>query len=205
MSVLLFAPSGDEPLRGTRWIAEQTGARLASVGLVSHALFDRDATRAQLEEHLATHATGLVAVCHGGRTQLLGTDRAPVLDEHNAHHTSGKWVHAIACLSGQELARIAVDRGATCFAAYVVSLILEWDPDGIAAPIREAFSRLVTGVSLSLALGERDLSRLLSAILPDQEAVIAWCDQHPDLANGLEITAQQLVSKLVFLCDLSAE
>lgn len=199
MSVLLFAPSGDEPLRGTRWIAEQTQARLASVGVASRALFDHEATREALEAQLGGPLAGLVAACHGSEHQLLGAARQPVVDQHNAHQLSGLWVHAIACLSGSGLARLAVDRGATCFAAYIVSLIVEWDPTEIPEPVRAPFARLVTEVSLGLSRGVRDARVLIASILADQEQVIAWCDEHPDQANGLEITAQQLVSKLVLV------
>ncbi len=199
MSVLLFAPSGDDPLRGTRWIAEQTQNRLANLGVSSRALFDHEATRERLEEHLGAPLIGLVAACHGGENQLLGAAREPVVDEHNAHRLAGKWVHAIACQSGLGLAQLAVDRGAACFAAYIVSLIVEWDPTDIPEPVRAPFARLVTEVSIALSRGVRDLSAIIAAILADQEAVIGWCDEHPDQANGLEITAQQLVSKLILV------
>lgn len=186
-----------EALRNTRWMAQQTIDRMPD-GFLCSQLLDDHATRARLEDEL-TSCEGLAFYGHGTPDGLAGVGDKPVVDEDNVTVLTGRWVHALACQSGNELADMAVAAGAHCFAGYEVTLITEWVPEDIPEPILDAFSELVTITTFNLAAGIRDRRTLARAANSLAELIVAWCNSNPDAYAGLfEVTAQQLAGALVF-------
>ena len=146
-----------------------------------------------------TSCEGLAFYGHGNPDSLAGAGDKPAVDEGNVTVLAGRWAHALACRSGIELADMAVAAGAQCFAGYEVTLIMEWVPENIPEPIREAFSELVTITTFNLAAGIRDRRTLARAANSLAELIVAWCNSNPDAYAGLfEVTAQQLAGALVF-------
>ncbi len=198
MIVVLAAHNEDAPTRCSHWIALQTCERLgAELGLAVTLLDGASAQRKELEQALIGATQGLAFFGHGGPDRLFGTECLVVLDRDNIHIACDRWVHAFACRAGETLAGEAMAAGVSCFVGYDCSLVFEWEPGEIPQPIRAAFTELVTQTTIELARGARDLSSLRRAALLAQAAVVIWCDENPDQANGLEITAQQLLNRLV--------
>lgn len=196
--IVVFAPCHDEATQCSHWVAHRNCERLeAELGQVP-LLLERDgARRAMLELALASEAAGLAFFGHGGEDRLFDNDGAAALDEHNLALVRDRWVHAFACRAGDHLAGPAAAAGVRCFVGYESALNIDWTPDEIPDPIRPAFIELVTQTTLELARGVSDGDALRRAALGAQATVIAWCDEHPEQAMGLEITAQQLVARLV--------
>ena len=225
--VLLFAPPGshqDDPLVRTRWMADRTREALARDGKDTVALLDDDATRAGFEAAIDDDIAGIAFFSHGRRADLFPRRRdattppkprsrgdhasrddaliganGPALDRDNLYHLHGRWVHAVACHSGTELAAQACHHGAECFAGYTVSLIVEWHPDAIPGDVVNLVIDLVTRTTRNLADGERSERRILDDVNNIAEEIQAWCSANPERADGLglEVTAQQLALRLV--------
>ncbi|HEY8376291.1 MAG TPA: hypothetical protein VIK91_07370 [Nannocystis sp.] len=51
--------------------------------------------------------------------------------------------------------------------------------------------------ALEIARGVHDVALLLRAAAEAQGRIMAWCDDHPEEAGGLQIMAQQLLFSLV--------
>lgn len=218
-TVLVFGPStpGDDALKRTRWMADCTVEVLGTdrIGVVS--LLDARATRVELEE-ASDGVSGLALLSHGRRADfhgrpgadgrprvvddaIIGADGNPALDRDNLHVSRGRWVHAIACHAGGELGAHVVHGGAVCFVGYNnCALIVDWDPDEIPAPVKPLMRDLVTITTRNLARGVRDQKTLRSEVNEIVEEILDWCNQNRDLADGhgLEVTAQQLVSRLCY-------
>jgi hypothetical protein len=196
-----------DALRASRWVAERTAERLVA----SARLFDERISRHALPEALVT-ATGLAFFGHGGEIKTLTPDQRdlnekfldgghpePLLDRHNTHLLTGRWLHAFACRAGTTLLDHTVAAGATCAVGYESVLIMEWTPEDVEAlppEIREAFVSLTTGVTLALAGGEVEATALCAALVEAQGRLMSWCDENPGGAPGLEILAQQLVARM---------
>ena len=148
------------------------------------------ARRGALEQALAGEVRGLAFFGHGAEDRLLDASGTAALDERNLACVRGRWVHAFACRAGDHLAGPAAAAGVHCFVGYESALNVDWSPDEIPGPIREAFIRLVTQTTLELARGVLDGDVLRRAALEAQAIVIQWCDEHPGDATGLEIMAQ---------------
>lgn len=195
--IVVFAVAHDPMTRASRWVALRTCERLTDELRVATAVLDGDAaTRGVLEQTLTEAVRGFAFFGHGDEERLHGAD-GPVLDIHNIGRLKGRWVHAFACRAGTDLASAAAMAGVSCFVGYESSLIVEWDPDEIPTAVRPAFAQLVTQTTLELARGVHDADAIGAALFEVQAAVISWCDEHPDEAGGLEITAQQLLTRLV--------
>ena len=196
-----------DALRASRWVAERTAERLPCVRL-----FEERISRDALPEALAI-ATGLAFFGHGGEIKTLTLDQRdlnekfldgghaePLLDRHNTHLLTGRWLHAFACRAGTTLLDHAATAGATCAVGYESVLVMEWTPEDVEAlplDVREAFVSLTTGVTLALVGGEVEATALCAAIVEAQGRLMSWCDENPGLAPGVEILAQQLVARMV--------
>lgn len=195
--IVVFAACDDEATRCSHWVAQRTRARLvAELNAAVTVLDGPAATRDALGHTLSGDAAGLAFFGHGDPDGLYAASGA-VLDVHNLNLLRDRWAHAFACRAGEQLAAEAVAAGATCFAGYRSRLLLQWEPEDIPEPIRDDFVRLVTQTTLELARGVRDIALLLRAAADAQARIMAWCDDHPDEAGGLQIMAQQLLFSLV--------
>lgn len=205
--IVIFAPTYDNDddddavaaARCSHWVAQRNHERLdVELGLPLMMLNGEQAHRAALEQALGDPTRGLAFFGHGSEHRLLDQGDAAALDRDNVHLVRGRWVHAFACRAGVELAGYAAAAGSSCFVGYESALIQEWDPDHIPQEIRSAFIQLITQTTLELARGICHADLLRGGALVDaQEIVIAWCDEHPGDAPGLEILAHQLVARLV--------
>jgi hypothetical protein len=63
--------------------------------------------------------------------------------------------------------------------------------------LRPAFERLVTEVPSRLAAGERDEKALRASVLPLVDSILDYCADHVDAPAGIEIAAQQMLTRLV--------
>ena len=200
MTVVIAAPSGDEALKVTRWIAARTQERLESAGVSVLPLFDSAATRRDLESSLA-HARGVVSCSHANELSVRGRGE-PLLDADNIGCVSGRWVHAIGCRSagaaaaGSPLWLLALDTGAVCWIGYTARLVVEWDPAELSGGLENLMAELTTTVTLLVARGILDPLALKRAVQLVADRVLAWCDEDPVPHPGIEITAQQFVTNL---------
>ena len=196
--IVVFAPCHDEQTRCSHWVAHRNYERLAAeLGQVPLLLEGERARRGALEQALAGEVRGLAFFGHGAEDRLLDASGTAALDERNLACVRGRWVHAFACRAGDHLAGPAAAAGVHCFVGYESALNVDWSPDEIPGPIRDAFIRLVTQTTLELARGVLDGDVLRRAALEAQAIVIQWCDEHPGDATGLEIMAQQLLARMV--------
>lgn len=162
--------------------------------------------RRQLEIALESVAEGFLAFCHGkersleGRRDSSSIQVQAVLDESNVHLLRGRWVYAFACRTGVELAGVAIAAGARCYAGYESAIVMEFraeDLTTIPADVLDAWIELVTETPLLIARGVSDEIAIKRRINALSRPVIKWCDENPGRARGLQILAQQLVSRLV--------
>jgi hypothetical protein len=209
--VVVFAPAGrgaDDALQRTRWMADRTLEVLAEREQDTVPVLDERATRTGLESAVTDDVTGLALFSHG-RLGCFGLDMqddaimgagGAVLDRDNLHLMKGRWGHAVACHAGTELAAQACAQGAECFVGYEGTLKVEWVPDAIPEGVRPLFTDLVTRTTRNLAAGVRDERALRAEVNRIAEDIAAWCLDHPDEDYGifLEVTAQQLVDRLVY-------
>lgn len=196
--IVVFASCHDPATRCSHWVALRNVERLSGeLGCAYEMIAGASARRDALEAALAGEVDGLAFFGHGQEERLLGEQRVSVVDETNLALLRGRWVHAFACRAGVQLAGSAAAAGVRCFAGYESALIVEWDPDAIPLQIRGAFFELVTQTTLELARGVHDVTTIRRAARDAQAEVIAWCDEHPGEAPGLEIMAQQLLARLV--------
>lgn len=213
-AVVVFAPaarSAEDPLARTRWMAHHTIERLTAEGFVPAPVLDHNATRAGLEAAITASIRGVAFFSHGRSARvrsapgepmrddaIVGAD-GPALDRDNMGILQGRWVHAIACHAGTELAAQACASGAACFIGYPVALIVDWNPDELPASVVPLMIALVTATTLGLARGVRDERALRRTVNEIAEEIARWCEENEEDAAGLglEITAQQLTERLI--------
>ncbi len=218
--IVIFAPGGrntEDALVRTRWMAEQTLVQLTDAEMAAEPLLDSKAQRSQLEIALdkeRSDVQGVALFAHGRVAEkrspvlvddaIIGADGQAAIDADNAALLHGRWAHAVACHSATELAALACDSGAVCFVGYGVTLIVEWNPREIPDAIKARMIDLVTATTMNLAGGVRGERNLKAAVNDIAEHIVAWCDSHPEQAEGLalEVTAQQFVN-LVY-CEARA-
>lgn len=214
--VVVFAPGAgdaDDTLSRTRWMADRTLEMLAEDHHEGAAVVDERATRIGLAAAMTDAVVGVAFFSHGrsarfGHTEagpaiqddaIMGMDGA-ALDRENLDIMAGRWGHAVACHAGTELAAQACAAGATCFVGYEGTLKVEWEPENIPSDVTPLFVDLVTRTTRNLAAGVRDEQLLRRHVNDIAEAITEWCLAHPDepVAMYLEVTAQQLVDRLVY-------
>jgi hypothetical protein len=219
--ILIFAPKGkdrDDALLCTRWMADRTMSALEQHTCETTAVLDEDATRNGLEVALTQDVAGIAFFSHGRRAEtsqskedgqrrvvdhaIMGMD-GPAFDRENLHLAKGRWAHAVACHAGNELAALACAHGAECFVGYEGTLSVEWHPEALPADVEPLVMALVTRTTCNLAMGVRDARRLRADVNEIAEDITAWCMENPERAEGLflEVTAQQLVNRLVYRCS----
>ena len=199
--IVVFAACHDPATRCSHWVAQRNCERLAAeLGQATTLLDGEHARRDSLESALAGDVSGLAFFGHGSEDRLLNADGAAVLDGDNVKLLADRWVHAFACRAGNDLPGDAAAAGVRCFVGYDSAVLVEWEPEDIPSPIRDAFVQLVTQTTLELARGIHDITTLRRAAVEAQGAVIEWCNDHPGEAPGLEITAHQLLARLVVRC-----
>ena len=196
MSVLIFAAEGDAALDNAQAVSRWTRERLSAEGRAVRVLEGTEATREALEAALPA-AEGLCAFTHGRVDAILDGERRPVLDHRNLHLLRDRWAWLFACLAGTELAGASAHAGAACVVGFVASVIVEWEEADLPPGLAEDFRRLTTEVPSALAAGERDSHRLLAALVPLVDAVLDFYADHPTPPAGFDITAQQLLNRLV--------
>ena len=189
-----WAPD-DLALDCTRWIAAQTAERHPEAEL----LRGEGATRDGLHTSLGRdEVQGVALFGHGNETRVRGSDKHSALDEENIQILAGRWAHVVACDAGVRLADLAAQRGADCFVGYQTKLIVQWNPDELPDDLARLFGDLVVATTANLAAGERDATTLKRCVSEAADAVVEWMERHgyePRL--GIEVTAQQLVDRMV--------
>lgn len=201
---IVLAPerADDDALKVTAWIARETIALAARAPI---SLIGSDAVRTEFERAVATTAGlgGVAFFGHGKPDRLFDADRPPeapapaLIDEANVALLRGCWVHALACWSGATLATRAVLLGAVIYVGYREPLDVGFD---VPTPAPAEFRDLVTCVTLSLLLGERDERALLRRVSDAADRFLQAIQDRPDDAPGLiwySLFAQQLVDYLV--------
>ena len=196
--VLVFSCDGDPALVTARQVADRTIARLQTEGHGVTALLSTSANRAHLEQALPMQE-GLAAFSHGREDALLDGARTPILDSDNIHLLAGKWAWIFACRTARDLGGLALAGGARCFAGFEVALIVDWDEAEIPAQIQSVFWQLVSEVPSLMASGCMEEQKILAALRPLVDEVLDFCMDSPDSPGGLEITAQQMLRRLVVL------
>ena len=193
--LLVYTASGDDELAVATCVGEWTADRLRREGHeVRHAT---ELSRATLRDALA-EAEGFAAFSHGKRAALLDGDGRAVVDRHNIGLLQARWAWLHACWTAHELAALAVDAGATCFAGFDIPVDVGWQPHEIPFSLRATFEQLLTEVPSRLAAGVRDKAALRAAVLPLVDAVLDFAADHPDDAPpGIQTAAQQMLHRLV--------
>jgi hypothetical protein len=193
---VVFAPwrPDDPALWNSHWVAQRT---LGRVREPAHLIEREAAVRATLETALSEPTIeGVALFGHGRPHAVFGADRAEALDAANLRLVDAKWVHAFACLTGQELARSAV--AADIFVGYRVALIVEWSVDELPVPLADKLAALVTSTTAALFEGERTPAELRSRAEVAAEDVAGWLfDNAPEGHMGIHILAEQLVDRMV--------
>jgi hypothetical protein len=206
---LLLAPEreDDPALTNSAWIARRTQDAAPNAPI---ALTGRDAVRHRFEQLVQSQhqIEGVAFFGHGASDRLFDADRMPndptgptAIDTANAALLKGRWVHAFACWSGEQLAARAVLNGASIYVGYKKPLDIGWS----APPPAEAeFVEMVTYVTTALIKGVRDERSLLSQLSAAVDNFIAALEATPkaDSSPGwmwLHKLAQDLVDHLVVI------
>lgn len=192
--VLVYTTSGDDALATARVIAEWTTGRLADEGHEVRVLPRTD--RGSLEGALPG-VEGLAAFAHGRHDALLDEARSAVLDRRNIGLLADRWAWLYACRTAHELAALAMEAGASCFAGFDVAVHVDWTPADLPTDLRPTFERLVTEVPSRLAAGEHDADVIRGSLLPLVDLILDYCIDQPAAPAGIEIAAQQMLRRLV--------
>ena len=150
MSIVVFLASQNRQQELLEFLADVSVARLASLGVRV------EGSAAELSDAIHGDVVGVVFCAHGNEWAVYGHDGQPLLDAASSGQLSGTWVHALACLCGVELAGQAVHAGVKCFAGYTIQLIVDFDPNMLAPPVRAALAALVCSTTQMLHDGEVD-------------------------------------------------
>jgi hypothetical protein len=197
-SWLIFATlkPEDMALRNSYWMAQQT-IRLA---LDQPHVIEQDAAiRATLEAALVDEELrGVALFGHGRKHAVLGSDGSEALNADNIRLVGARWVHALACFTGDGLAPAAAAH-VDLYVGYKIALVVEWDIEILPTELQELLSCLVTTTTFALLSGLRakaDLQRRASAAADDLVAwLIANTEAHEHL--GLFVLAETLVDRMV--------
>lgn len=180
MKVAIFDADdpNDAALVNSHWVAEQTIARLgASVG---RSVRGTEVTRAAMEQSLADEAiTGVVYFGHGNNVELVANGSA-VLDRDNLAQARGTWIHAFACMAGNDLAASAKEEGVDAFLGYSARVRVEWDVADLPSELRALLQRLVTVATERLHDGERSTKALRNSVRDAYDDLVAWLDDHAE-------------------------
>ena len=195
--LLVFAPTrpGEDSLECSLWMAKCNRDRLNAEGFSTIEAMGSDALPEALDERLP-EASALLYFGHGDEEHLGSADaEKPSMGPGNVHLLSDRWAHAVACRAGVRLADLAVEKGAILFAGYDAAIILDWSPTNIPAEIAGAFRIFISETSVLLARGVREIGEIQRRLEAVAERIVLWCQD--DGSQGLEITAQQLIQRLV--------
>jgi hypothetical protein len=194
---LIFAAwnPDDTALWNSFWIAEQTARLTAEPAL---RLEREAAVRTGLESALAdSELRGVALFGHGRPHAVMGSDGHEALDAANVALISGRWAHAIACNTGQELA-LAAAVHADIFVGYNVALIVGWTLENRPGELRDRLARMVTATTLALLEGVRAKTELMRRAAAAADEVTEWLLENTDDGYlGLHVFAQQLVDRMV--------
>ncbi|WP_437637169.1 hypothetical protein [Sorangium sp. So ce854] len=186
----------DPALRNSHWMAQQT-VRLAPEPALR---LEREAAiRESLESALADRALrGVALFGHGRAHAVFGSDGREALDAENLRLVGARWVHALACLCGLELAPASAAQ-VDLFVGYRIALVVEWEIEALPIELQERLARLVTATTLALLSGLRakaDLQRRASAVADE---IVEWLLQNTEEGAylGLHVLAETLVDRMV--------
>lgn len=184
----------DKALWNSHWVARQTLRRIQEPANV---LEREAAVREALESALREPAVeGLALFGHGCPHAAFGSDRCEALDARNLELVKDKWVHAFACLTGEELALSATS--AEIFVGYNTSLVVEWSVEDLPPELRELLAKLVTVTTAALFEGVRDKKELQRRAENAADDVALWLNENmPEGSLGVGVLTDQLVTRMV--------
>jgi hypothetical protein len=201
--MLIVAPypeslSPEDRLVCARWVAQQTQLRLQQEGVMPVMLEGSKATRVALEKALPQD--GIAFFAHGTEHSIAGCGE-DLLDRENLPQFGGVWIHAFACFTGVELAKIAVeDANVPIFIGYNIQLVVDWSPEAIPAALLPDFIRLCTEITSLLSLGVRNKKLLQQAVYELSDRVILWLGEHQTPENQFEFWALMTLGSRLSTC-----
>lgn len=154
---LVVTPSNDKETRITRSWGEAVLNLARAADPNSFPLDEHEAVRDRFESALTENPSISLVVFygHGLDDGLLGHDRRPLLDRHNAALMAGKTLVAVACLSGTELGPALMQAGCQAFIGYTTYVWL-WEEGGFLRrredrESRERANALLAGANLGIS------------------------------------------------------